>query len=276
MGEAAPKEPRPMRPPRVLNLVRDPAPEDVGARIDWSAWVLLEEDDVGQRPEHDDVASAFASALRQHLDPSEPARARVGMDAFFAWVRDEPNVRVSPDVYVLDEPPAPPWPKMWETWRREHRPPRFALEIVSDHWKKDYEEGPAKYALLGAEELVIFDPLAARGVAASPRVPVTVYRRDADGSFVRTYSGAGPARLESIGAWAVARPDGGVGWLRLATDAAGADLVPTAEERAEREAERAEREAERAEREAERAEREAERAEQLAARLRARGVDPDA
>ena len=32
-------------------------------------------------------------------------------DNFFAWMEAEPNVRVSPDVYLLDDPPPPPWPK---------------------------------------------------------------------------------------------------------------------------------------------------------------------
>ena len=281
MGEAVARR-RPMRPPRVLTLVRDPDPEEVGAAIDWSGWYLFEEDDVGQSPEQDDVVNELASALCEHLLPTGDPSVRVGRDAFFAWIRDEPNVRVSPDVYVLDDPPPPPWPKMWETWRAGHRAPRFALEVVSDDWREDYEESPAKYALLGATELVIFDPPAARGAVRAPRVPITVYRREDDGSFVRTYAGDGPARLESIGAWAVARPEGGVGWLRLARDAEGNDIVPTASERAEREARRAEQEAQRAEREAQRAEREAQRAEQAAQRaerlrerLRALGIDPD-
>ncbi|MBX3274700.1 MAG: Uma2 family endonuclease [Sandaracinaceae bacterium] len=245
----------------MLNLVCDPAPEEVGARIDWSAWILLAEEDVGQSPEQDHVARVFESALRQHLEAPALAGAVVGKDAFFAWVEEEPNVRVSPDVYVLDEPPAPPWPGMWETWRPGHRPPRFALELVSEDWKKDYEEAPRKYALLGARELLVYDPQAARGVAPAPRVPMTVYRREADGSFVRTYAGAGPARLESVDAWAVACPAGGVGWLRVARDPGGARLVPTAEERAEAESRRAEAESK--------------RADALAARLRALGVDPD-
>ena len=86
---------------------------------------------------------------------------------------------------------------MWQTWLPGHRPPRWAVEIVSDDWKKDYEDNPLKYAQLGARELVIFDPDAAltsdrRGV----RVPLQVYRRDADGAFVRVYRGEGPARSE--------------------------------------------------------------------------------
>lgn len=69
-------------------------------------------------------------------------------------------------------------------------------------------------------------------------------------------------------------------WLRV-WDAQG-NLLPTPEERAEREAQRAEQEAQRAEREAQRAKQEAQRATQeaqraarLTAKLRELGIDPD-
>jgi Uma2 family endonuclease len=271
MAHAAtkPLAPPRRRPPRALTVVRDPSEDELDATIDWSAWYLTEEDDVGQSPEQDDVVDVFASSVQEHVRAREGARVRVGRDAFFAWLEQEPNVRVSPDVYVLDRPPEPPWPRMWQTWRVGHAPPRFALEVVSaDDWKKDYEQVPAKYALLGARELVIFDPEAARGVAPGPRVALQVYRREADGSFVRVYVGAGPARVETLGAWVVARASGGVGWLRLTRDGQGEDVVLTARERAEQERERAEQERERAEQERERAEQERERAELAERQLR--------
>jgi Uma2 family endonuclease len=262
--------------------VRDPEPGEIGARIDWSGWYLTWEEDVGQGPEHDDVVDVFSSSLKEHLHEGEAQRVRVGRDAFFAWLEAEPNVRVSPDVYVLDDPPEPPWPRMWETWRDGHAPPRLALEVVSDEWKKDYEEAPEKYSMLGAGELVVFDPEKARGVGSESRVPLQIYRREPDGSFVRTYKGSGPARVESVDAWVVSKPKGGVGLLRLCRDPLGADIVPTSEERANheaqhaiREAQHAIREAQRADHEAQRAGHEAQRAERLAARLRSLGIEPD-
>jgi hypothetical protein len=61
-------------------------------------------------------------------------------------------------------------------------------------------------------------------------VRLQVYRRDANGAFVRVYHGDGPARCEELDAWIVSRRDGSGTIPRIARDAAGADLVPTEEE----------------------------------------------
>lgn len=142
---------------------------------------------------------------------------------------------------------------MWQTWLPGHKAPRWALEIVSDDWKKDYEENPLKYAHLGTRELVIFNPHAAdvassgngngNGSSVATRVRLQVYRRDADGAFVRTYHGDGPARSEELDAWVLCRREEGMAIPRLARDAAGTDPVPT-EEDATRAAEEARRAAE--------------------------------
>lgn len=158
-------------------------------------------------------------------------------DQFFAWIEEEPLVRVSPDVYLLDDPPPPPLPRMWETWKPGVSPPRFALEVVSgddrnpQSWRKDYDDSPGKYAQLGTSELVIFDPEAACGrTSAKERVALQVYRREADGSFVRVYAGEGPSRSEELDVHLVVVREGPVTRLRAARDATGRDLVPTTEE----------------------------------------------
>jgi hypothetical protein len=102
--------------------------------------------------------------------------------------------------------------------------------VSGDQWGKDYEEAPIKYAQLGAHELVIFDPEAALGAGQRGRLSLQVYRREADHSFVRVHAGAGPARSDGIDAWLVVVIDGAVARLRVARDAAGVDLVPTAQE----------------------------------------------
>jgi Uma2 family endonuclease len=249
-------------------VVRDPAPGEADAPIDWSPWYLPDEEDMGEGNEQLQIASVLRSSLEELARERAWTSVYVGADQFFAWLADEPLVRVSPDVYLLDEPPPPPLPASWQTWKPGHPPPRFAVEIVSgddehpERWRKDYEDAPGKYAQLGSRELVIFDPEAAAGRAReATRVALQLYRRQADGAFVRVHAGPGPAQSVEVEAWLVVVREGPVARLRLARDAAGSALFPTAAERAEQERARAERERARAER--------------LAERLRAAGIDPD-
>jgi Uma2 family endonuclease len=243
------------RPPRVLSVVADPDPDEVGARIDWSSWYLTDEEDMGQSPEHDQVAQEFCSSLRQLGRERGWERRLVGNDHFFGWIESEPLVRISPDAFVLDDPPEP-WPKSWQLWRPGHRAPRFAVELVSDDWKKDYEQSPAKYAMLGTDELVIYDLDAAGGRARAPRVPLQLYRREDDGRFVRVAGGAGPVQVSTIDAWIfIEQLSPHQRRLRVSRSASPADAVPTEGqavelERARAEAERARAEAERARAEA--------------------------
>jgi len=221
----------------------DPPPEEVGAPIDWSGWYLTDEEDMDESAEQHEIIAIIESVLKALARERGWEDVYVGGDQFFAWVPDEPLVRVSPDVYLLDQPPPPPRPASWKTWQEGHRPPRFAVEVVSgddEHpagWRKDYEEGPAKYAQLGTSELVVFDPQAAAGRVDGRRVPLQVFRRDADDTFVRVYAGAGPAYSKELDAWLVSVRQGPVARLRVARDAAGQELVPTAEEARQAEAE---------------------------------------
>jgi Uma2 family endonuclease len=223
-------------------VVRDPAPEDIDAYVDRSAWYLTDEEDMGESVEQTQIIRTVRSSLDELAESRGWTNVFWSSDNFFAWIRDEPMVRVSPDVYLLDDPPPSPHPKMWQTWLPGHKPPRWALEVVSDDWNKGYDEAPLKYAQLGARELVIFDP----ETAASPerrgaRVALQVYRRDADGAFLRIYAGDGPAPSQELDAFLVVKREGGAVRLRIALDAAGKEVVPTAEEakRAAREARRA-------------------------------------
>lgn len=246
-------------------VVRDPTPDDAGAAINWSSWYLTDEEDMGEGVEQNEIIRRLLSTLAELADERGWIDVFWASDSFFAWVRSEPLVRVSPDVYLMDGPPPEPRPRMWQTWLPGHRPPRWAVEIVSEDWRKDYEDAPLKYAQLGARELIIFDPDAARGLERrSSRVPLTLYRRSADGAFVRIYEGPGPVWSEEIGAALVAKPEGAVVHLAIARDVEGHDLVPTSEEAkraAEARAKVAKARAETAEARAETAEARAETAE---------------
>ncbi|MBI4700897.1 MAG: Uma2 family endonuclease [Deltaproteobacteria bacterium] len=221
-------------------MVRDPRPDEIDAPIDWAPWYLGAEEDMGEGNEQAQIIEILKSVLKQLAAERGWRNVYVGADQFFAWIPEEPLVRVSPDVYLLDDPPPPPLPASWQIWRQGHRPPRLAIEVVScdeDHperWRKDYDEAPQKYAQLGTRELVIFDPEAAAGRArGEQRTALQVYRRQADGAFVRVHAGAGPSEGREIGAWLTVVHEGPVARLRIARDAAGTDLVRTAEEEVE-------------------------------------------
>jgi Uma2 family endonuclease len=212
-------------------VVRDPTPDDVRP-VDWSQWYLTDEEDMAEGCEQGEIIRTAASSLSHLAAERGWARFYIGADTFFAWVPNEPLVRVSPDIYLIDDPPPPPLPKSWQTWLSGHRPPRWAAEIVSDDWKKDYEEAPLKYAQLGTRELAIFDPEAVlSGARRGARVPFQLYQRAPDGAFVRIYHGDGPVLSEELGAYLVARRERGAVRLRIARDAEGKDIVLTAEER---------------------------------------------
>ena len=195
----------------------------------WAAWYLRDEDDVGESTEQGITVRTLLAALTELARERGWARTLVAGDQFFAWVESEPLVRISPDVYLLDDPPTPPYPAMWRTWLEGQAAPRFAVEVVSDDWAKDYIHAPRKYDQLGTRELVVFDPEAAlprRG----RRIVLQMFRRDAGGALVRVEAGEGPVHSAELDAWLVVQRGPAGARLRIARDASGTDLVATSEE----------------------------------------------
>ena len=181
----------------------------------------------------------------------------VGADQYVGWHPHDPKKVVAPDVYVL--PGVTPGEEFdfWKVWQTDIVP-SFALEIVSKRKPKDYVDAPARYADLGVEELVVFDPRPRRNGSRWQ-----VYRKVAGRGLVKVET-TNDDRVRSavLGCWLRAVGIGKHLRVRLALDPRGEELLPTAEE-----AERANAEAERARADAERGARE--RAEAEIARLRA-------
>lgn len=187
------------------------------------------EEKMGQGGPHGERVELFLQVLRA-LAAEQDRIAYVSWDLFVEWDPNDPRARVSPDVLLIDGQPPDIQPSLWRTWEPGCDPPRFALEVVSDRSRtKDYDESPGKYAALGVEELVVFDPAAAGPDAPRGSILVQLYRRSPRGQFLRVYAGGGPVESEVLRAWLVVT-DGG-GRLRLARNAEGTDLVPTADER---------------------------------------------
>jgi hypothetical protein len=185
----------------------------------------------------------------------------VGADQFIYYEQHNSLERVSPDIYVLPNiPPDTPvaaW-KVWETGVV----PSFALEIVSSNWQKDYIEAPERYAKLGTQELIVFDPK----WQARPSdfgVRWQIWRRTTAGLHRIETSTADRVRSHELGAWLRVLGSGTATRLRIGVGSQGDKLYPTAEE-AERQAKEAERQAKEAERQAKEAERQAKEAERQA------------
>ena len=136
-GRLQPSAGRPFAP-----VPYDLSTEQAGAPADWSTWSV--DDDAlhaAESCEQGEIIRELVSTLQQLARMRSWARVYIGADNYFGWMPDHPQVRVSPDVYLLDDPPAPPMPRSWQTWRAGHRPPRWAVEVVSEDWPKDYEDG---------------------------------------------------------------------------------------------------------------------------------------
>lgn len=262
-----PPKPPAGRPPHVLQVVRNVNSPLLSTPVDWSHWYLLDEDDMGHSLMHGLIAAFFVGLLERWVNRDGQFRGVVQGDVFFQWVPGEPNVQISPDAFVVDAVPEPP-PDALQTWLPGHLPPRFAVEIVSKAWRKDYDDNPPKYAHLGTRELVIYDHLHVVGKGARDRHALQVFRRTSEGAFGRVYAGPGPAYSAELDAWLVDTGNGSKRRLRLARDPAGKDLVLSGDEAAaaaEKVAAQAEHAAAQAEDAAARAEHAAAQAEHAAA-----------
>ncbi len=176
-----------------------------------------------------------------------------------------PDVMLSFDVQVPDD-----------TSEQEHRTylsweygkvPDVVIEIVSNRRGNEGGSKMRDYARGRIQYYVIYDPDAwlSEEVLRVYELQGSRYVRRADFQLPDT-------RL-ALNLWQGEYEGNRRSWLRWC-DAEG-NLIPTGEERAEREKERAEREKERAERERERANTAEEKAARLAAKLRELGLDPE-
>ncbi len=162
-------------------------------------------------------------------------RAMVGSDQFVYWDPTDPRQCLAPDGLLQMGKPDEDY-ETWKVWERGA--PDIAVEIVSrsDAPEPDWEEKLAKYCKIGLKELVRFDHRPVRNALRIwDNVEGDLVERDMDDPDARK-------SLVLPYFWHVTADR----VLRLAEDAEGARLLPTSDERAEREALRAEREALRA------------------------------
>ncbi|HKY35478.1 MAG TPA: Uma2 family endonuclease [Polyangiaceae bacterium] len=219
------------------------------------AWVIPE----GPVPE----STAHHEALRrtESLLIAWAARvangARIASNLAIRWLPEHPRTGIDPDVCVLL-----PGPSDFEAltslclWEPGRRPPRLAIEVASaSHPYKDYVSIHERYAAMGAEELLVFDPLLVGPKALGGPVALQLWRREQSGLFERVHFGDAPVYSQVLDAWFVA--EGRV--LHISDDRAGTQRWPTESEEARAQAGSAQADAERAQADAERAQADNER-----------------
>jgi hypothetical protein len=229
-------------------------------RPNLKAWVLPE----GKVPEatahHTAVYRIFGLLLAWSERIRGERSVRIASDLAIRWLKDHPRTGANPDVCVIE--PGPPdfddlkSLKLWEPGRVA---PRLAIEVVSASLPhKDYGSFQERYAAMGVEELIVFDPLMCGPRSLGGPVALQLWRRDATHAFERVAFGSEPVHSAVVDAWFIA--DGRD--LQISHDRRGAQRWLTAEEKlalAEAAALRASAEAERASAEAERASADADR-----------------
>ncbi|MEO7330310.1 MAG: Uma2 family endonuclease [Minicystis sp.] len=163
----------------------------------------------------------------------------VGADQFIYYEQFAPTKVVAPDLYVLPGIAPGRRIKSWKVWKTGIVP-SFALEVVSStDVDKDYHEVPTRYAELGVDELIVFDPDHA---TTDDRVRWQRYRKLSRRGFVRVETtNADRMRSRVLGCYLRVVGEGDDARLRLGTGVSGEELFPS-----EAESERAAKESERA------------------------------
>lgn len=225
----------------------------------------LPEVPVPESPEHDEFTDHLKSVLLAWLQGH--GTGTISRNLAIRWDQRNPRVGVDPDLCWVDQ--IPPGFHDGEIdslrlWMPGHHTPKLAVEIVSRHHPyKDYGRVQEKYAVIGVQELWVFDPRRFGPRALGGPVLLQLWSRSPAGVLIRRHFGNDPVRSPLLGAWLIPQPGN---HLLLADDPTAERPWPTL---VEQERNRAEQERNRAEQERARADAAAARTEALEAELRA-------
>ena len=165
---------------------------------------------------HLELRTLLYRLLQDHLG----LRATIGSEQFVYYAANDPKQCLAPDVFVKQVPSTGDI-TVWKTWERGA--PDVAVEIVSDSDTPElpWQEKLSRYACLGAKQIVRFDPKAKDGARLRiwDRVDETLAEREVIGDCA-------VSNVLSV-TWVVAPTAGRPVTLRIATDEAGTELVPT-------------------------------------------------
>jgi Uma2 family endonuclease len=191
------------------------------------AWELPE----GPVPEstaHDAALVRICSLLRAWAARTGNG-AGISRNLAVRWLPDHPRTGIDPDVALLLPGPADfDDLTSYRVWEPGRPPPALAVEVVSaGHPYKDYSWVHEGYAAMGAQELLVFDPLLLGPKSLGP-VPLQLWRRDQTGAFERVHYGDEPVYSQVLEAWFLAEGRN----LVIAEDRAAQRRWPTLEEAA--------------------------------------------
>ncbi len=150
--------------------------------------------------------------------------ASIGCDQFVYWDPTDPRQCLAPDAFVRLGTPDHLF-RVWKIWERGS--PELGVEIVSES-DPPWNQTLARYRQAGFSEVVRFDP-------TDLERPLAVWDRQGTELVERVLDDPLRARSVTLDHWWVVVPDPKLGaMLRLARDARGSELLPTAEELARR------------------------------------------
>jgi Uma2 family endonuclease len=188
----------------------------------------LPEVPVPESPEHDEFVDRLKSILFAWLRRNQLS-GTISRNLAIRWDAANPRVGVDPDLCWVEHPP--PGFRDGEIdslrlWQPGHQVPRLAIEFVSRHHPyKDYGRVQEKYAVVGVQELWVFDPRRFGPKALGGPVLLQLWERSRAGVLVRSHFGDEPVQSPLLGAWLVPRtgecpsvsdtPDGASPWLTL-------------------------------------------------------------
>ena len=215
-----------------------------------------EEDLMGETWRHDTLIDYLKAVLRWLF---RGQACVIYSNLNFYHTLNEMEYPVAPDLAVIkgvENPDVRSW-----TVGETGPGPLVVIEVLSEEtWKKDLQEKPGKYALMGVQEYFVYDPNEPAIRRGKPP-PLLGWRLDPEQREMVSMVADPAGRLwsEQLESWLV--PNGAL--LRLFDRT---NRLRLAEAEAEAEGRRAE---------AKRAEAEARRAEALAEKLRTLGINPD-
>jgi Uma2 family endonuclease len=187
--------------------------------------IYREEDDVGEHEIQTYVLELLRPLVERWLR-AEGIHAHAGSDQFIYWRQHDPQACVAPDLYVLPGVPQDIAIDVWKVWERGIVPD-FVIEIVGRDPHKDYEDAPRRYAELGVDEVVVFDPF-----PGPERTAFALYRREQGGLRCVEVTNADRVWSRRLGCFLRRVGDGAALRLRLAVGERGEELFPTGEEAA--------------------------------------------